>query len=125
MGENKEYITYPEDKGSINISEEVVAIIAGSAALDVEGVAGLYSTPSRDIAELLGKKNLARGVKIHMEDRTINADIYIMAVMGSAVNEVGLAIQNAVATAIESTTGLTVAAVNVHVCGIAMKKAEK
>jgi uncharacterized alkaline shock family protein YloU len=125
MGENREYITYPEEKGSINISEEVVAIIAGSAALEVEGVAGLYSTPGRDIAELLGKKSLARGVKIHMEDRTISADIYIMAAMGSNVNEVGQAIQNVVATAIESTTGLCVAAVNVHICGISLRKTEK
>lgn len=125
MGENREYITYPEEKGSINISEEVVAIIAGSAALEVEGVAGLYSTPGRDIAELLGKKSLARGVRIHMEDRTISADIYIMAAMGSNVNEVGQAIQNAVATAIESTTGLCVAAVNVHICGISLRRAEK
>jgi uncharacterized alkaline shock family protein YloU len=125
MGENRDYITYPEEKGSINISEEVVAIIAGSAALEVEGVAGLYSSPGRDIAELLGKKSLARGVKIHMEDRTISADIYIMAAMGCAVNEVGAAIQNAVATAIESTTGLNVEAVNVHICGIAMKRTDK
>lgn len=122
MGENKEYISYLEERGSINISEEVVAIIAGSAALDIEGVAGLYSTPGRDIAELLGKKNLARGVKIHLEDKTITADIYIMASLGSAVNEVGAAVQSAVANAIESTTGLDVASVNVHVCGIAFKK---
>jgi uncharacterized alkaline shock family protein YloU len=125
MGENREYITYPEEKGSINISEEVLAIIAGSAALDVEGVAGLYSSPGRDIAELLGKKSLAKGVKIQMEDRTITADIYIMATMTSNVKEVGQAVQNAVATAIESTTGLNVAAVNVHICGISMKKADK
>jgi uncharacterized alkaline shock family protein YloU len=125
MGENRDYITYPEDKGSINISEEVVAIIAGSAALEVEGVACLYSTPGRDITELIGKKSLARGVKIHMEDRTISADIYIMAVMGVAVNEVGTSVQNAVSTAIESTTGLTVAAVNVHICGISLKKTDK
>lgn len=122
MGENKEYISYPEERGSINISEEVVAIIAGSAALEIDGVAGLYSTPGRDIAELLGKKNLSRGVKIRLEDKTITADIYIMASIDSAVNEVGASVQSAVATAIESTTGLRVAAVNVHICGIAFKK---
>lgn len=125
MGENREYITYPEERGSINISEEVIAIIAGSAALDVEGVAGLYSSPGRDIVELLGKKSLAKGVKIHMEDRTITADIYVMATMSCNVKEVGQAVQAAVSTAVESTTGLNVAAVNVHICGISMKKADK
>jgi uncharacterized alkaline shock family protein YloU len=122
MGENKDYVAYTEERGSINISEEVLAIIAGGAALDVDGVAGLYSTPGRDIAELLGKKNLARGVKIRVEDKSITADIYIMAAYGSAVNEVGAAIQNAVATALESTTGLTVVSVNIHICGISFKK---
>ncbi|NLT14099.1 MAG: Asp23/Gls24 family envelope stress response protein [Clostridiales bacterium] len=122
MGENREYISYLDEKGSINISEEVVAIIAGSTALEIEGVAGLYSTPSRDIAELLGRRNLARGVKIHLEENTISADIYIMAALGFAVNEVGASVQKAVSTAIESTTGLKVTSINVHVCGIAFKK---
>ena len=122
MGENKDYVAYTEERGSINISEEVLAIIAGGAALDIDGVAGLYSTPGRDIAELLGKKNLARGVKIRVEDKLITADIYIMAAYGSAVNEVGEAVQKAVATALESTTGLTVESVNVHICGISLKK---
>lgn len=122
MGENREYISYLDERGSINISEEVVAIIAGTAALEIEGVAGLYSTPGRDIAELLGRKNMARGVKIHLDEQTITADIYIMVSLGSAVSEVGSAVQKAVATAIESTTGLQVASVNVHICGIAFKK---
>lgn len=122
MGENKDYITYDQELGSINISEEVLAVIAGGATLEVDGVAGLYSTPGRDIAELLGKKNPAWGVRIHVEDKTITADIYIMAAFGSAVNEVGEAIQKSVATAIESTTGLAVVSVNVHICGISLKK---
>lgn len=122
MGDNKEYITYPDERGSINISEDVVAVIAGSAVMEVDGVAGLFSAHGMDIAELLGKKSLARGVKIRMEDKQITADIFIMAAMGAAVNEVGAAVQKAVSTAIESTTGLTVSAVNVHICGISLKK---
>jgi uncharacterized alkaline shock family protein YloU len=121
MGENKDYITYTDDKGSVNISEEVVAIIAGGAALEVDGVAGLYSTPGRDLAELLGKKNLSRGVRIQMENKTIHAEIYIMVSLGTTISEIGVHVQNAVATAIEASTGMTVSAVNVHICGIAMK----
>ena len=122
MGENREYISYLDERGSINISEEVVAIIAGSAAMEIDGVAGQYSTPGRVIAELLVKKHPARVVKINLEEKTISADIYIMASLGYAVNEVATAVQNAVSTAIESTTGLQVESVNVHVCGIALKK---
>ncbi|MEL4106208.1 Asp23/Gls24 family envelope stress response protein [Oscillospiraceae bacterium CM] len=125
MGENKEYITYTEERGSINISEEVVATIAGGAALDVDGVAGLYSTPGRDIAELLAKKHLSKGVKLRVEDKAVYADVYVMVTMNSAVNETGMAVQSAVATAIESTTGLAVASVNVHICGVTFKKESK
>ncbi len=121
MGENKDYITYTDDKGSVNISEEVVAIIAGGAALEVDGVAGLYSTPGRDLAELLGKKNLSRGVRIQMENKTIHAEIYIMVSLGTTISEIGAHVQNAVATAIEASTGMTVSGVNVHICGIAMR----
>lgn len=122
MGDNKEYISYPDERGSINISEEVVAIIAGGAAMEVDGVAGLYSTPGRDIVDLLGKKNLSKGVKIHVDDKSVTADVFIMAAMGSPVNQVGTAVQTAVTTAIEAATGLYVASVNVHICGIAFKK---
>ncbi len=122
MSENKEYITYSEEKGSVNISEEVVAVIAATAATEVDGVAGLYPAHGRDIAELLGKKSLSRGVKIRIEDKKITAEVYIMAEMGSAVSDVGTAVQEAVATAIESSTGLTIEAVNIHICGIALHR---
>jgi uncharacterized alkaline shock family protein YloU len=118
---NKDYITYTDDKGSVNISEEVVAIIAGGAALQVDGVAGLYSTPGRDLAELLGKKNMAKGVRILIEDDAISADIYIMVTLGASVSEIGKNVQDAVAAAVESTTGIKVSSVNVHINGIAMK----
>ena len=123
MGENKEYITYPDEKGSINISEEVVAVIAANAALETEGVAGLY--PSRDIAELLGKKSLHKGVKIHVDDNAVTVDVYIMVELGPAISEVASNVQQNVASAVEATTGFPVAAVNVTVSGILIKKDQK
>lgn len=122
MGENKEYITQPDEKGSINISEEVIAVIVGNAAMEVDGVASLIATLGKDIAELLGKKNISKGVKVHVEDSIVTADVYIMVKMGSNVSEVGALVQNAVVTAVESMTGLSVTAVNVHVSGIAFNK---
>lgn len=122
MGENKDYITHPDDKGSINISEEVVAIIAANAALEVEGVASLTASLGKDIAELLGKKHLSKGVKIHVEENTVTADIFIMVKIGCNVSEIGALVQTAVATEIESMTGLLVTAVNVHISGIVFSK---
>ena len=125
MGESKEYITYPDEKGSINISEEVVAVIAANAAVEVDGVACLSASIGKDIAELLGKKNLSRGVKIHIiEEGQIRADVYVMVKMGCTVSEVGEAVQAAVMSAVESMTGLKMTSVNVHVSGIAMARAK-
>lgn len=123
MGENKEYITYPDEKGSINISEEVVAVIAANAALETEGVAGLY--PSRDISELLGKKSLHKGVRVRVDENAVTVDVYIMVELGPAINEVAMNVQQNVASAVEATTGFNVAAVNVTVSGIQIKKEQQ
>jgi len=123
MGENREYITHPDEKGSINIAEDVVAIIAAEAALETEGVAALSASLGKDIAELLGgKKNLSKGVRVTCEGDVLTLDVYIIAKLGAAVNKVGAAAQEAVAQAVESTTGFAPSAVNVHVCGVALDK---
>jgi len=121
MADNKDYITYPEDAGSINISEEVVAIITANSALEVEGVDSLYNSPGKDLAEIIGKKNLAKGVKIKVEEDGVSAEVYIIVKAGNSVCEVGKAVQESVKIAVEATTGLCVCAVNVHVCGISFK----
>ena len=73
MAENREYITYSEEKGSINISEEVVAAIAAGAALETDGVAALYNSPARDFAEIMGKRGVSRGARIKVEEEAIVA----------------------------------------------------
>jgi len=122
MAENKEYITYSESKGDINISEEVVAAIAAKAALETEGVASLATTLSKDIAELLGKKNVSKGVKVNIEETTLSVDIFAHVKLGFAVNKVGEDIQRAVAAEIESATGFPVTTVNVRICGVALDR---
>ncbi len=120
MGENKDYITHPDEKGSINISEEVISVIAASAALETDGVAGLSS--GRDLTELLGMKNAGRGVRITVEGESVRVDVWLTVKLGVSVNKVGQKVQEAVAGSIESMTGFTVTEVNVHIVGIALKK---
>ena len=62
MGEGKEYVSRSDELGSIHISEEVLAVIAAAAVLEVEGIGGLAANLGTDLAELLGKKNLSRGI---------------------------------------------------------------
>lgn len=120
MGENKDYITHPDEKGSINISEEVISVIAASAALETDGVAALSA--GRDLSELLGKKNMSKGVRITVEGETVKVDLWLTVKLGASVNAVGGKVQEAVSASVESMTGFKVAEVNVHIIGISLAR---
>ena len=118
MSENKEYVSRSDELGNIHISEEVLAAITAAAALDVEGVSGLAANLGSDIAELLGKKNLAKGGHVRMEDDKVEVELSVLMGYGHTIPEIGRAIQDGVKSAIESMTGLEVSVVNVSVAGI-------
>ena len=118
MSENKEYVSRSDELGNIHISEEVLAAITAAAALDVEGVSGLAANLGSDIAELLGKKNLAKGVHVRMEDDKVEVELSVLMGYGHTIPEIGRTIQDGVKSAIESMTGLEVSVVNVSVAGI-------
>ena len=122
MSENKEYLTREEDSGSINISEEVVASIASIALAEVEGVAGLAADPVTELVEKFGRKSATKGVKLVINDEEIRIDCFIMVKYGYAIQDVAATVQESVANAVESMTGLKVTVVNVSVVGIAFNK---
>lgn len=121
MGENKGYIRSTDERGSVCISEEVVAIIAAVAAVDVEGVHGLFASPGKELTSMLGRKGLSRGVRLNIDGDLVTVDVHIIAEMGVAVNEVGSAVQRAVISAVEAAVGVRVSEVNVHICGVSLK----
>ena len=118
MSESKEYVSRSDELGNIHISEEVLAASAAAAALEVEGVSSLAANLGSDIAELLGKKNLAKGVRVKMEEDKVEVELSVLMGYGHTIPEMGKAVQEGVKTAIESMTGLEVASVNVNVGGI-------
>jgi uncharacterized alkaline shock family protein YloU len=122
MSDAKEYLVQPDEKGTVNISEEVVAAIAALAVSEVEGVYGLSSSFTADLAELLGKKNLAKGVKLSIDEDVVTVECFVVITYGFEIPTVAAGIQDSVITAIESMTGLKVAAVNVDICGISAAK---
>ncbi len=123
MADSKEYISHGEDLGSINISEEVLAVIAGAAALDVEGVGALGSTLTGDAAAVVNnRKSLAKGIRLAMEGENVAVDVTILVRYGYGVTDVAKAVQESVSSAVESTSGLTVTAVNVTVSGVTFQK---
>lgn len=118
MTDNKDYISYSGDNGVIHISEEVICTIVGNAALEVEGVAGLQSSAVRDLAEIMGRKGVTKGVKVRLEEETMAADVFVVVRPDVVLAELGTAVQQAVKTAVESATGIAVSKVNVNVCGL-------
>lgn len=125
MGEGREYVSRSDELGNIHISEEVLAVIAAAAVLEVEGIGGLAANLGTDLAELLGKKNLSRGIHIQVEDENVTVDLSILVKYGYTIPDVARAVQEAVAGSIEATSGLTVAAVNVNVGGVVFEKEPK
>lgn len=121
MGENKEYVTQADELGNIHISEEVLAVISAAAALEVEGVSSIASG-GKDIGDLLGKKNMARGVRVQVEEERVQVELTIMVKYGYTIMDVARAVQDAVSTNIESMSGLSVQAVNINVGGVSFDR---
>ena len=119
MAEN--YITKQEDKGTVNISEDVVAVMVAAAVTEVEGVAGLGSPTTPELAELFRRKNPVKGLKIRFIDEKITVDVLINVRAPGSVTDTAVRVQDAVCSEVESVTGMN-AVVNVHVTGISFDK---
>ena len=111
--------------GSIRIADEVVSIIAGLAATEIEGIAGMSGGLVGGIAEMLGKKNFAKGVKVEVGEKEAAVDLYIIVKYGVRIPDVAISVQENVKQAIENMTGLSVVEVNIHVQGVGFPEAEK
>ncbi len=123
MSEGRDYITCSEEKGDIYISEEVLAMIAGAAALEIDGVTGL---PGANFGEqLLGKKSTARGVSILREEDSLIVNLSITIRYGCAVPDLAHKVQEAVMASLEATSGLHVNAVNIRVAAVTFEKTGK
>lgn len=113
------------DVGSIRIADEVVGIIAGLAATEISGVAGMSGGLVGGIAEMLGKKNLAKGVKVEVGEREAAVDLHLIVEYGVRIPDVALQVQENVKRAIEAMTGLDVVEVNIHIQGVGFSQEGK
>ena len=115
----QENIEEIEENDGIEISGDVIAVIAGVAVSEVQGVASMSGGFAGGITEVLsGKKNLAKGIKVDKEDEKVKIDVNIIVEYGSRIPDVAFEIQNRVKKSVESMTGLKVEEVNVHVQGV-------
>jgi len=113
------------DLGKVQIAPEVLEVIAGMAASEVDGVAHMSGGFVGDIAERLGRKNVARGVRVEVGSREAAVDVSIIVKYGHRIPDVARNIQDSVRNAIETMTGLSVVEVNVHIVDVELKAEEK
>lgn len=116
LGENSQ--------GQVKIADEVVAVIAGYAATEVEGVAAMAGNITSSLMSKVGMKTLSKGVRVFMEEGLVRADLAILVDYGYSIPAVSAKVQDKVKTAIENMTGLSVTDVNIRIAGVNMEKNE-
>lgn len=107
--------------GEVQIADEVVAIIAGLAATEVEGVASMAGNITNELVGKLGMKNLSRGVKVAVQENEVTVELSLNMSYGYGIPKTSAKVQEKVKSAIESMTGLSVVEVNIHIAGVDMK----
>ena len=115
-------VTIDEGIGSVTFAADVIATIAGLAATEIEGVAGMTGNVINGISEILGRKNLTKGVKVEVGKEETAIDLYMLFYYGVSVIETCKKVQENVKKAIETMTGLRVVEVNIHVQGVQLEK---
>ncbi|HEY8498725.1 MAG TPA: Asp23/Gls24 family envelope stress response protein [Limnochordales bacterium] len=111
--------------GEVRIANDVVSTIAGLAAVEVEGVAGMAGGIAGGISEILGRRNLSRGVRVEVGEHQAAIDLFIIVHYGVRIPEVAWRVQENVKRQIETMTGLEVAEVNVHIQGVQLPQSER
>ena len=107
--------------GEVQIADEVVAIIAGLAATEVEGLASMAGNITNELVGKLGMKNLSRGVKVAVQENEVTVELSLNMSYGYSIPKTSAKVQEKVKSAIESMTGLSVVEVNIHIAGVDMK----
>ena len=118
--ENKDNYTIKSEEsfGQVKIADEVVAIIAGLAATEVEGVASMAGNITNELVGKLGMKNLSKGIKVAVEDGVVEVNV----AYGYSVPKICRKVQEKVKASIENMTGLEVSSVNIRIASVSMEK---
>lgn len=108
--------------GEVQIADDVVAIIAGLAATEVEGVAAMYGNITKELISKLGMKNLSKGVKVVVSEDGVDVDLALNIKYGYNIKDVSTKVQDKVKNAIENMTGLVVESVNIRIANISIEQ---
>ena len=108
--------------GQVQIADEVVAIIAGLAATEVEGVASMAGNITNELISKLGKKSLSKGIRVKVEDGIVNVNVALNIAYGYSVPKTCKKVQEKVKAAIENMTGLEVEKVDIQIANVSISK---
>lgn len=108
--------------GQVQIADEVVAIIAGLAATEVEGVASMAGNITNELVSKLGKKSLPKGIRVKVEDGIVNVNVALNIAYGYSVPKTCKKVQEKVKAAIENMTGLEVEKVDIQIANVSISK---
>lgn len=123
MAEDRKGFKIKEDKlGEVKIADEVVAIIAGLASTEVEGVSSMAGNITNELVSKLGMKNLSKGIRVDVSEGVVRVDVALNIAYGYAIPDVSAKVQEKVKSAIENMTGLDVSGVNVRIASVDMGK---
>ena len=121
MADNRKTFKIKSDQvGDVRVADEVVAIIAGLATTEVEGVSSMAGNITNEIVSKRGMKNLSKGILVEVMENEVKVDVAINISYGYSIPEVSSKVQDKVKTAIENMTGLNVAVVNVRIASVDM-----
>ena len=121
MAESRKTFNIKSDQpGEVKIADEVVAIIAGLATTEVEGVSSMAGNITNEIVSRLGMKSLSKGIQVEVSDNEVMVDVAIYIAYGYSIPDVSTKVQEKVKTTIESMTGLEVAKINVRIASVDM-----
>ncbi len=121
MAEDRNTVVIKESKdGTVRVADEVIAIIAGLAATEVEGVSSMAGNITNELVGKLGMRNLSKGIRIEIMEDSIEVYIAFNIAYGYSIPEVSAKVQERVKTAIENMTGLTISVVNVRIAAVDM-----
>lgn len=114
-------VTMNEGMGQVQISNEVITIIAGLAATETKGVASMGGNITNELVSRLGMKNLSRGVKVTVDEGIVNVDLTLNLDYGYSVPKTSQKVQEKVKSSIENMTGLIVESVNIKIANVTME----
>lgn len=116
------YVLGTDNMGEVKIADDVVAVIAGYAATEIEGVSAMAGNITNELMSKVGVKNLSKGVKVLVEDGTVRVDLAILVEYGFSIPAISKQVQDKVKASIENMTGLEVSDVNIRIAGVDMEK---